>query len=74
MGGHIWLESEGVGKGCTATFIVKLGLCESSSGRLRQIMPVSRSNNGEADISGTRAFFKAENGLVPPKLRYQRSV
>ncbi|URE31588.1 Ethylene receptor [Musa troglodytarum] len=25
MEGQIWLESEGIGKGCTATFIVKLG-------------------------------------------------
>ncbi|KAG1365266.1 Ethylene receptor [Cocos nucifera] len=75
MGGHIWLESEGVGRGCTAAFIVKLGrVCENSNGHLRQIMPVSRSNNGVADTSGARAFFKDENGLVPPRFRYQQSV
>eukprot|EP00268_Persea_americana_P020507 TRINITY_DN2067_c1_g3_i1.p1 TRINITY_DN2067_c1_g3~~TRINITY_DN2067_c1_g3_i1.p1 ORF type:complete len:590 (-),score=104.92 TRINITY_DN2067_c1_g3_i1:392-2161(-) len=27
MEGYIWLESEGLGKGCTATFFVKLGMC-----------------------------------------------
>lgn len=25
MEGHIWIESEGLGKGCTAIFVVKLG-------------------------------------------------
>ena len=26
MGGHIWVESEGPGKGTTVTFVVRLGL------------------------------------------------
>ncbi|KAL5560940.1 hypothetical protein UlMin_030687 [Ulmus minor] len=29
MGGQVWMESEGVDKGCTATFIVKLGTCNN---------------------------------------------
>ncbi|URE33086.1 Ethylene receptor [Musa troglodytarum] len=37
MEGQIWLESEGIGKGCTATFIVKLGICDPS-GNLQQIL------------------------------------
>ncbi|KAF6163754.1 hypothetical protein GIB67_008588 [Kingdonia uniflora] len=28
MESHIWIESEGLGKGCTATFLVKLGIAE----------------------------------------------
>ncbi|KAF6174826.1 hypothetical protein GIB67_032900 [Kingdonia uniflora] len=28
MEGHIWIESEGLGKGCIATFLVKLGIAE----------------------------------------------
>ncbi|KAJ4768113.1 Ethylene receptor [Rhynchospora pubera] len=32
MEGHIWLESEGAGKGCTATFLVKLGIDENLNG------------------------------------------
>ncbi|KAF6159338.1 hypothetical protein GIB67_032109 [Kingdonia uniflora] len=28
MEGHIWIESECLGKGCTATFLVKLGIAE----------------------------------------------
>lgn len=35
MEGQMWLESEGVGKGCTATFFVKLGICDQS-GNLKQ--------------------------------------
>lgn len=27
MGGHVWIESEGLGLGSTATFVVKLGTC-----------------------------------------------
>ncbi|KAL8548758.1 hypothetical protein ACS0TY_007864 [Phlomoides rotata] len=27
MGGHIWIESEGIGLGSTTTFVVKLGMC-----------------------------------------------
>ncbi|KAK1354263.1 Ethylene receptor [Heracleum sosnowskyi] len=30
MGGHIWIRSDGLGKGTTVTFIVRLGVCESS--------------------------------------------
>lgn len=29
MGGHIWIESEGLGKGTTVTFLVRLGDCNS---------------------------------------------
>ncbi|KAF6148417.1 hypothetical protein GIB67_038772 [Kingdonia uniflora] len=28
MEGHIWIESEGLGKGCTTTFLVKIGITE----------------------------------------------
>lgn len=27
MGGHVWIESEGLGLGSTATFVVKLRSC-----------------------------------------------
>ncbi|OAY74040.1 Ethylene receptor [Ananas comosus] len=43
MGGQIWLESEGIGKGCTASFIVKLGVCEDPNGDLRRIPIPSES-------------------------------
>lgn len=37
MGGYIWIESEGLEKGCTASFIIRLGICNgpsSSSGSM----------------------------------------
>lgn len=74
MEGHIWLESEGAGKGCTATFIVKLGVCEKTKSHLQQIVPATGSNNGDADISGPRAPFRDEHSLLPSRFRYQRSV
>ena len=70
MKGHIWLESEGIGKGCTATFIVKLGICENQNGYQQQILPTNRSSQGDTDISGPKPLFKEENRL----LRYERSV
>lgn len=29
MGGEIWIESDGLGKGSTVTFIVRLGICNN---------------------------------------------
>ncbi|XP_010508788.1 PREDICTED: ethylene response sensor 1 [Camelina sativa] len=37
MGGYMWIESEGLEKGCTASFIIRLGICKgptSSSGSM----------------------------------------
>lgn len=68
MEGDIWLESEGVGKGCTATFMVKLGVCDNSNCHLPQIVPVTRSNIGDANLSVSREPFKDE------RRRYQGSV
>lgn len=43
MGGHIWIESDGLDKGSTATFVVKLGICNNPSdpSRNEQIREVS---------------------------------
>ncbi|GMN52378.1 hypothetical protein TIFTF001_021518 [Ficus carica] len=43
MGGHIWIESDGLDKGSTATFVVKLGICNNLSdpSRNEQIGEVS---------------------------------
>ncbi|KAJ6796152.1 putative ethylene response sensor 1 [Iris pallida] len=74
MDGHIWLESEGVGKGCLATFVVKLGICESQNGYQQQLVHMNRLNHGDAGFPGPRELLKEENKLIPSKLRYQRSV
>lgn len=65
MQGHIWLESEGLGMGCTATFVVKLGVGNNSSNGSAQ-QALSRSNLGVVELSG--------DGVVSSKPRYQRSV
>nr|BAD20705.2 ethylene receptor [Gladiolus hybrid cultivar] len=70
MEGHIWLESEGLGKGCTATFIVKLGICGSQNGHQQQMIPTNRVLLGGADFPGPRALLKEDNKAIPSKLRY----
>ncbi|XP_073001527.1 probable ethylene response sensor 1 [Typha latifolia] len=55
MEGHIWLESEGIGKGCMATFIVKLGVCDNPNGYQQQIVPTAWSSHGDADFSVLKA-------------------
>ncbi|KAM0951162.1 putative histidine kinase [Dioscorea sansibarensis] len=74
MDGQIWLESEGGGKGCTATFIIKLGIYEDPNGYSQQLVPINKPSHGDPDFSGPRAPFKDERTLMPPKVRYQRSV
>lgn len=70
MNGHIWLESEGTGKGCTATFIVKLGKFNSQNGfHHQQMLPPNH-----ADFSVPRAFFKEDSRLGLSKLHHQRSL
>ncbi|XP_042467663.1 probable ethylene response sensor 1 [Zingiber officinale] len=44
MQGHIWLESEGLGKGCTATFLVKLEICENQNISHQKNAPLSWTN------------------------------
>lgn len=73
MEGQIWLESEGMGKGCTAIFIVKLGLCDQSS-NLKQIVPAARQIHEDPNLSGSRPPFSDEKEQFPVKVRYQRSA
>ncbi|KAJ8455529.1 hypothetical protein OPV22_035116 [Ensete ventricosum] len=72
MEGQIWLESEGIGKGCTATLIVKLGICDPS-GNLQQMLQTTPSH-GDSNLPVPRAKFDDENGKFSPMMRYQRSV
>jgi hypothetical protein len=46
MQGDIWLESEGVGKGCTTSFFVKLGIADRPNLNLRRIAPPVKPNQG----------------------------
>ncbi|XP_042406247.1 probable ethylene response sensor 1 isoform X2 [Zingiber officinale] len=84
MEGQIWLESEGTGKGCTAIFIIKLGLCDQTS-NLKQIVPAARQIHEDPNLFGSRPPFsdgkeqfpvKVRDGKeqFPVKVRYQRSA
>ncbi|KAJ3693719.1 hypothetical protein LUZ60_009199 [Juncus effusus] len=71
MEGHIWLESEGAGKGCTASFILKLGTCETSSVS-QQILPLPWPNSNTPP--GGPSKDERLIGLARPLGRYQRSL
>lgn len=64
MEGHIWIESEGLGKGSTVIFIVKLGLPEQVSDVDRQIAPAVQTSNLRTDFSGVRVLVTDDNGYV----------
>ncbi|XP_044493688.1 probable ethylene response sensor 1 isoform X2 [Mangifera indica] len=69
MGGHIWIESEGLDKGSTVTFLVKLGICTT-----HQAVPKGRVNHGSADLSGHKQVFRDTDEVALSKTRYQRSL
>lgn len=70
MQGHIWIESEGVGKGCTATFTVKLEFCENPNKSPLQIVPLPWAMHVEEDVSNTRGMLSDPRGSVPLKPRF----
>ncbi|XP_048336003.1 ethylene response sensor 1 isoform X1 [Ziziphus jujuba] len=71
MGGHIWIESEGIDRGSTATFIVKLGICNNEQ---QVAAPKGRPNHGSGDLVGHKAIFRDGDGLRFSHPRYQRSL
>ena len=71
MSGHIWLESDGPGKGCMATFVVKLGACEVYQQPLA--LPLVWPSHANSDPSGPAAR-REERGMSNLKPRYQRSI
>ncbi|XP_020686883.1 probable ethylene response sensor 1 [Dendrobium catenatum] len=74
MKGRIWLESEGIGKGCTTIFIVKLGISEDPALRFQQkLLPPIRAGQGEADPFGLKPAPKDEKNAIPSKIWHQRS-
>ncbi|KAL6847484.1 hypothetical protein ACP4OV_023337 [Aristida adscensionis] len=73
MGGHIWLDSEGIGKGSTATFVVKLGVRDNTNAYQQPLIPLMWPGHDDSDSSGPTAR-KEERGLSSLKPRYQRSI
>lgn len=58
MEGNIWIESDGLGKGCTAIFDVKLGISNESS------VPKAPASPRHANFDGLKVLVMDENGLV----------
>lgn len=68
MEGHIWIESEGLGKGCTAIFIVKLGIPERSNESKLSFLHKVPASHGQTNFSGLKVLVMDENGLVTLQL------
>ncbi|XP_043700400.1 ethylene receptor-like isoform X2 [Telopea speciosissima] len=60
MEGHIWIESEGLGKGCTASFIVKLGIAGRSNEPDHRVVPLNRV---QANFPGLKVLILDDNGV-----------
>ncbi|CAM6038085.1 unnamed protein product [Sphagnum compactum] len=63
MDGHIWVESEGIGKGTLDTFVVKLGLPEHSSELDHQMATVMQPGHLRTDFMGVRVLVTDDNGV-----------
>ncbi|KAK8527581.1 hypothetical protein V6N13_085402 [Hibiscus sabdariffa] len=63
MEGHIWIESEGLGKGCTAIFMVKLGIPERLNESELAFMPKVPPNHGPTAFPGLKVLVMDENGV-----------
>ncbi|WRX10360.1 Histidine kinase/HSP90-like ATPase - like 1 [Theobroma cacao] len=75
MGGHIWIESEGVDKGSTATFLVKLGICNNpNDSSIHQVPSHVKAYRGSADLSGQKPILRDYDGGTSSTTRYQRSL
>lgn len=64
MEGHIWIESEGIGKGCTVSFIVKLGIPDRSNEFKLPYKPKALVNHGSTNIAGLKILVMDDNGSV----------
>ncbi|PKI74503.1 hypothetical protein CRG98_005123 [Punica granatum] len=64
MDGYIWIESEGLGKGCTATFIVKLGIPEQLKESKFLVLPKVPGNHVHANLAGLKVLVMDDNRLV----------
>ncbi|KAF5939449.1 hypothetical protein HYC85_023708 [Camellia sinensis] len=63
MDGHIWIESEGLGKGCTAIFIVKLGIPRSLNESKPPFVPKAPANHGQTNFPGLKVLIMDDNGV-----------
>ncbi|KAM7500632.1 hypothetical protein LguiA_025046 [Lonicera macranthoides] len=63
MEGQIWIESEGLGKGATAIFIVKLGIAERLNESKLPFVPKALANHGQTNFVGLKVLVMDDNGV-----------
>uniref|UniRef100_A0A5B6ZDI1 Ethylene receptor n=1 Tax=Davidia involucrata TaxID=16924 RepID=A0A5B6ZDI1_DAVIN len=63
MEGNIWIESEGLGKGCTAIFIVKLGIPERVNESKLPFVPMVPAIHGQTNFPGLKVLVMDDNGV-----------
>lgn len=63
MEGHIWIESEGLGKGCTANCIVKLGIVGQRNDSKLPFMPKVPVQSGPMSFLGLKVLLMDDNGV-----------
>ncbi|CAN1228876.1 Ethylene receptor [Linum perenne] len=64
MDGHIWLESDGLGKGCTAIFMVKLGIAERpNESKLSAATKTSSMYHAQTAFPGLKVIVMDDNGV-----------
>lgn len=73
MGGHIWIESEGLDKGSTATFIVKFGICGNPDSSDHQAARGVQGYSGSGGLARYKPFIKDGDSTGFSTRRNQRS-
>lgn len=63
MEGHIWIESQGVGKGCTVAFMVKIGLPKQSHQTKSLLDTKLQPKLTQTSLSGLKVLLVDENGF-----------
>jgi len=62
MGGHIWVESEGPGKGTTVTFVVRLALAEKKTEELKKALKAAGQKAQAASTAASSAGADEQQG------------
>ncbi|KAI3693789.1 hypothetical protein L1987_76741 [Smallanthus sonchifolius] len=79
MGGHIWIESGGLGKGTTVAFLVKLGQCNHPNDPTMQqhvprMVPKPRLHQGSGELIKHRHLEREDYKVAASFPLYNRSM
>lgn len=75
MGGLIWIDSDGLDRGSTVSFIVKLGICgRPTDSPMHQVAYGGRHHSGSEDLTGHKLVLSDTGNVASSSSRYQRSL